>query len=534
MRSSCTHSRDRSADWSTYDHGVRLGDDPEGGAPDPRRDPAAAIRPPDVPAGARRGLGRRPARPSWRGSAASSATSATPTCCSSGSRRGVETLPEVERAAAAVLLDGLRDARDPPSGGAARGDDVAPVPRVAGPTGGRQPGARSCATSTRRIPAAGRAGSPAGRGSGCDGRSAHCPSTRRTSSCTRCASGPSTRGTRWRRSRPISPRRVARLAAADQRSPGRARRAARRDRRRRLAPCRGGRPRRARRGVRRPACSPAGSSSTAHVDGPSGAGRGVARAASPPTSSDRTDDTPGSRGYRRPVRVEVEPGVRLFFDVVGAALAPTDDARWCAKPTLLLLHGGPGLRPLLVPPVLRPLRRHPPGRVPRPARAGSQRRARRPGGLDVRRLGRRRRPVLRRARHRGTGGARELVRRLRRHALRRPPPRPRVEAGALEHPGPPSRRRDRGPLRGARRPRGTRLLPAGLRRRADARGRRRVLRTLHPALQPDAGAVPARALDPQLRDAGRLDALVPTATTSATTSPGSRSRRSCSPARTTR
>ena len=41
------------------------------------------------------------------------------------------------------------------------------------------------------------------------------------------------------------------------------------------------------------------------------------------------------------MRVEVEPGVRLFFDVVGAALAPTDE-RMVAKPTLLLLHGGPG------------------------------------------------------------------------------------------------------------------------------------------------------------------------------------------------
>jgi len=41
------------------------------------------------------------------------------------------------------------------------------------------------------------------------------------------------------------------------------------------------------------------------------------------------------------VRVEIEPGVRLFVDVVGSGLAPTDDAM-LPKPTLLLLHGGPG------------------------------------------------------------------------------------------------------------------------------------------------------------------------------------------------
>jgi pimeloyl-ACP methyl ester carboxylesterase len=41
------------------------------------------------------------------------------------------------------------------------------------------------------------------------------------------------------------------------------------------------------------------------------------------------------------VRVEIEPGVRLFVDVVGGGLTPTDDAM-LDKPTLLLLHGGPG------------------------------------------------------------------------------------------------------------------------------------------------------------------------------------------------
>jgi pimeloyl-ACP methyl ester carboxylesterase len=41
------------------------------------------------------------------------------------------------------------------------------------------------------------------------------------------------------------------------------------------------------------------------------------------------------------VRVEIEPGVRLFFDSVGGGLTPTD-AAMVPKPTLLVLHGGPG------------------------------------------------------------------------------------------------------------------------------------------------------------------------------------------------
>ncbi|HPU38558.1 MAG TPA: alpha/beta hydrolase [Microthrixaceae bacterium] len=41
------------------------------------------------------------------------------------------------------------------------------------------------------------------------------------------------------------------------------------------------------------------------------------------------------------MRIEIEPGVRLFVDVVGAGLEPTP-AAMVAKPTMLLLHGGPG------------------------------------------------------------------------------------------------------------------------------------------------------------------------------------------------
>lgn len=41
------------------------------------------------------------------------------------------------------------------------------------------------------------------------------------------------------------------------------------------------------------------------------------------------------------MRIEIEPGVRLFVDIEGAALVP-DGPVMREKPTLLLLHGGPG------------------------------------------------------------------------------------------------------------------------------------------------------------------------------------------------
>jgi pimeloyl-ACP methyl ester carboxylesterase len=41
------------------------------------------------------------------------------------------------------------------------------------------------------------------------------------------------------------------------------------------------------------------------------------------------------------VRVEIEPGVRLYFDIEGVGLEP-DGPSMREKPTLLLLHGGPG------------------------------------------------------------------------------------------------------------------------------------------------------------------------------------------------
>ena len=41
------------------------------------------------------------------------------------------------------------------------------------------------------------------------------------------------------------------------------------------------------------------------------------------------------------MRIEIEPGVRLFVDVEGPALVP-DGPRMREKPTLILMHGGPG------------------------------------------------------------------------------------------------------------------------------------------------------------------------------------------------
>jgi pimeloyl-ACP methyl ester carboxylesterase len=42
------------------------------------------------------------------------------------------------------------------------------------------------------------------------------------------------------------------------------------------------------------------------------------------------------------MRVEIEPGVRLYFDVEGMGLVP-DGESFRQKPTLVLLHGGPGM-----------------------------------------------------------------------------------------------------------------------------------------------------------------------------------------------
>lgn len=43
------------------------------------------------------------------------------------------------------------------------------------------------------------------------------------------------------------------------------------------------------------------------------------------------------------MKVEIEPGVRLYFDVEGLGLAPDARGALQDRPTLLLLHGGPGM-----------------------------------------------------------------------------------------------------------------------------------------------------------------------------------------------
>ena len=54
------------------------------------------------------------------------------------------------------------------------------------------------------------------------------------------------------------------------------------------------------------------------------------------------------------MRIEIEPGVRLFVDVEGAGLV-ADGPVMREKPTLLLLHGGPGMDHTAFKPELSPL-----------------------------------------------------------------------------------------------------------------------------------------------------------------------------------
>jgi pimeloyl-ACP methyl ester carboxylesterase len=55
--------------------------------------------------------------------------------------------------------------------------------------------------------------------------------------------------------------------------------------------------------------------------------------------------------------VEIEPGVRLFFDVHGCSHIP-GEGRLDKRPTLLLLHGGPGSDHSVFKPVALPLAEH--------------------------------------------------------------------------------------------------------------------------------------------------------------------------------
>ena len=57
------------------------------------------------------------------------------------------------------------------------------------------------------------------------------------------------------------------------------------------------------------------------------------------------------------MRVEIAPGVRLFFDVHGCSHVP-GEGRLDKRPTLLLLHGGPGSDHSVFKPVALPLGEH--------------------------------------------------------------------------------------------------------------------------------------------------------------------------------
>jgi proline iminopeptidase len=48
------------------------------------------------------------------------------------------------------------------------------------------------------------------------------------------------------------------------------------------------------------------------------------------------------KAYRAAMRIEIEPGVRLYVDVDGMGLVPEGPAM-VERPTVLLLHGGPGM-----------------------------------------------------------------------------------------------------------------------------------------------------------------------------------------------
>jgi pimeloyl-ACP methyl ester carboxylesterase len=57
------------------------------------------------------------------------------------------------------------------------------------------------------------------------------------------------------------------------------------------------------------------------------------------------------------VKVEIEPGVRLFFDVHGCSHVP-GEGRLDRRPTLLLLHGGPGSDHSVFKPIMLSLAEH--------------------------------------------------------------------------------------------------------------------------------------------------------------------------------
>ena len=173
------------------------------------------------------------------------------------------------------------------------------------------------------------------------------------------------------------------------------------------------------------------------------------------------------RGHNMYVTVN---GARLYFDVEGAGLVP-DGPRMREKPTLLLLHGGPGFDHTTYKPAFSSTRRHRAGGLSRSSRQRPQQRRSR--YMDARAVGRRRKRLLRCTRHREADRLWRVVRRIRCAILRDASSRPSRQADPRQHCGAhgirDSIRRVRANLADKRRARlPSRIFPTRLRKAAGA------------------------------------------------------------------
>ncbi len=177
-------------------------------------------------------------------------------------------------------------------------------------------------------------------------------------------------------------------------------------------------------------------------------------------------------------------GVRLYFDVEGAGLVP-DGAALREKPTLVLLHGGPGFDHALFKPAFSGLADI--AQVIYYDHRGNGR----SGGddqehLDARPVGRRREGPVRCARHRTADRVGAFVRRLRGAGLRDPPSGASRQADPRQHGGARRFRADVRGVRAHRRAEGARSR-ARLLAHPDGREPREIPRNMLPALSRAAG-----------------------------------------------
>ena len=170
----------------------------------------------------------------WLGGAAR-ARCATPTCCSNGSRVALDELPTSDRDAGKRLLDGLREHRTRARDELLDAHALRALRRAARPAGrgGARRSRRRATASSSSSSSATSCGSP---GRSCARRCARSATSRPTRSCTRCASAPSAPATRPRPSRPAVGQGGQAASPPRSRTPGRARRAPGRGRRRAVAP----------------------------------------------------------------------------------------------------------------------------------------------------------------------------------------------------------------------------------------------------------------------------------------------------------